>query len=155
MWLAASPFTAPFMLIRMFGFRTYKFRQLTSAEAIIPNLPFFFCAWRSWHHYRGKFHFHRRCPLLTSFFRQAYKASSYLEGLILRGAIEPQPSVRLDRIYEQYGPDAPGDEKKANSPLLRREAVPKIVSLFELPSTAEADLYRALDQTANRLKRTS
>lgn len=23
--------------------------------AVIPNLPFFFCIWRSWSHYKGKF----------------------------------------------------------------------------------------------------
>jgi len=34
-WLLISPLTAPFMII-----------------PVIPNLPFFFCIWRSWHHYR-------------------------------------------------------------------------------------------------------
>ena len=88
--------------------------------------------------------------------REAYKASAYVEGLMSRGAIEPQADTNLDHIYERYGPDAPHpQESESSTPLLRREAVSKIVSLYELPSTAEADLYRALDQTATRLKKTS
>lgn len=146
------------MLIRTFRFHSRGESKITtSSVAIIPNLPFFFCAWRSWHHYRGKV-----CPLSSfssDLFRpQAYKASAYLEGLIIRGVIEPQPSASLDQIYEKYGPDAliENEKESANSvPLLRKEAVPKIVSLFELPSTAEADLYRALDQTNARLRSTS
>ncbi|KIJ54413.1 hypothetical protein M422DRAFT_154133, partial [Sphaerobolus stellatus SS14] len=46
-WLLISPLTAPFALI-----------------PIIPNLPFFYCAWRAWSHY------------------QAWKASEYMQGLI-------------------------------------------------------------------------
>lgn len=35
--------------------------------------------------------------------------------------------------------------------ILDREAVPHIVSYFDLPDSAQSDLYRALDQTSNRL----
>ena len=85
----------------------------------------------------------------------AFKASSYLEALIERGAIEPRPNASLDRIYDEYGPEPPESDGEGAISLLRREAVPKIVSLFGLPSSAEADLYRALDQTTIRIKRTS
>lgn len=37
--------------------------------------------------------------------------------------------------------------------ILDREAVPDIVSYFDLPKSAESDLYRALDQTSNRLSK--
>jgi len=128
-WLLISPLTAPFMII-----------------PIIPNLPFFFCAWRAWHHYR------------------AFKASEYLESLAKEGAITPEPSVGLDKIYETYGPDSeppkdpspttgPEDEKEQERLILSREAVPKIVNLFDLPSTAAADMQRAIDQTSVRLKK--
>lgn len=37
--------------------------------------------------------------------------------------------------------------------LFRREAIPRIVNFFDLPSSATSDLYRAVDQTAVRLKK--
>ncbi|KAH8114328.1 mitochondrial K+-H+ exchange-related-domain-containing protein [Phellopilus nigrolimitatus] len=125
-WMFISPLTAPFMLI-----------------PVIPNLPFFFCVWRSWHHYK------------------AFKASSYLEALLKRGLIEPESNIGLDRIYEKY---RPASDSSTTLPLgsrsnvegrilLSKEAVPKIVSFFELPPIAEADLYRALDQTGKRLRK--
>ncbi|KAH9841924.1 mitochondrial K+-H+ exchange-related-domain-containing protein [Rhodofomes roseus] len=74
-WLAISPLTAPFMII-----------------PIIPNFPFFFCAWRAWSHYR------------------AFKASQYLESFVERGAILPQASPELDAIYAEYAPVPPDPE---------------------------------------------
>ncbi|KAH8072260.1 mitochondrial K+-H+ exchange-related-domain-containing protein, partial [Cristinia sonorae] len=67
MWMILAPFTAPFMII-----------------PVIPNLPFFFCVWRSWSHYR------------------AYKASAYLEELIARGAISPEKNAELDKVYTDH-----------------------------------------------------
>lgn len=74
-WLAVSPLTAPFMLI-----------------PIIPNFPFFFCAWRAWSHYR------------------AFKASQYLESFVERGAVLPQASSELDALYAEYAPVPPDPE---------------------------------------------
>jgi hypothetical protein len=84
----------------------------------------------------------------------AHKASLYLLSLLDKKAIEPQPSVTLDRIYQELGPPSHvlSDEKKSSQILLRKEAIPRIVTHFELPASAEADLYRALDQTEARLK---
>jgi hypothetical protein len=31
-----------------------RHRQCISDEVIIPNIPFYFCAWRAWCHWRGK-----------------------------------------------------------------------------------------------------
>ncbi|EJC97923.1 uncharacterized protein FOMMEDRAFT_97733 [Fomitiporia mediterranea MF3/22] len=137
-WLLISPLTAPFMLV-----------------PIIPNLPFFFCVWRSWHHYR------------------AFKASSYLEALMDKGAIRAEPNIALDKVYETYKPDPPpttkslspesstdstttareNEDENAERIVLGKEAVPKIVSLFDLPPSAAADLYRALEQTESRLEK--
>ena len=55
LWMSAAPLTAPFMLIRKI-FTVHLFPSMTCCySAIIPNIPFFFCAWRSWSHYRGVF----------------------------------------------------------------------------------------------------
>ncbi|THH08889.1 hypothetical protein EW145_g2396 [Phellinidium pouzarii] len=99
----------------------------------------------------------------------AHPASSYLEFLLEKGVIKPEANVALDRIYEKYHPSfrlpsssLPGSrprlrqhtgEDKEERLLLSREAVAKLVSLFELPSGAESDLLRALDQTRTRLKK--
>ena len=55
LWMAIIPLTAPFKLIRTFASCLYPSMSLLTKIllAIIPNLPFFFCAWRSWSHYRG------------------------------------------------------------------------------------------------------
>jgi len=141
LWMLLTPLTAPFKLI-----------------PIIPNIPFFFCVWRSWHHYR------------------AYKASSYLESLLRQGAIVPEVNVGLDQIYENcrhrlsqasstgsnsnnpagttdaHGADTAKVKDGATEELiLDREAVPDIGSYFDFPKGAESDLYRALEQTSNTL----
>jgi len=136
MWMILAPFTAPFMII-----------------PIIPNLPFFFCVWRSWSHYR------------------AYKASEYLEELLQRGAILPEESADLDQIYTDYAPTTPSassdssttsippSEKshaQSDSPpplLLRRDAVPALNKLLHVSgaSSFTAEMYRALEQARLRL----
>ena len=84
-----------------------------------------------------------------------------------KGIIRSEPSPALDTIYEENQPassapsSGPDSRPKPNSTseqedeerlVLSKEAVPKIVGLFELPPTAAADLYRALEQTEHRLK---
>ncbi|TFK52229.1 hypothetical protein OE88DRAFT_1657365 [Heliocybe sulcata] len=128
-WLLVSPLTAPFALI-----------------PIMPNLPFFFCVWRAWHHWR------------------AFKASQYLEALLERGSIVPEPSEELDQIYASNRPQDPtspyssskaasGTETNSTTEggdaagiLLSRDAVPSIMSRFDMPPAAAADIYRALAQ---------
>ncbi|KAH9920453.1 mitochondrial K+-H+ exchange-related-domain-containing protein [Fomitopsis serialis] len=151
-WLAVSPLTAPFMLI-----------------PIIPNFPFFFCAWRAWSHYR------------------AFKASQYLESFVERGAVLPQPSSELDALYAEYAPVQPDPEAPetphpgssyppGNTPmsaaetqkscpgaaetgrphlLLTRAAVPALEKFLGLPSGGSfaSDVYRALEQARLRLER--
>ncbi|KAJ3524212.1 hypothetical protein NM688_g8600 [Phlebia brevispora] len=151
MWMIIAPLTAPFMII-----------------PIIPNLPFFFCVWRSWSHYR------------------AYQASSYLEKVLSRGAIIPQPSQELDAIYAKYAPpllpqgsagrpeESSGEEKRkdldsdaSETPdleksldgegrfLLTREAIPELSSLFNMrpESSFAPEVYRALEQARLRVER--
>ncbi|KAI0784780.1 mitochondrial K+-H+ exchange-related-domain-containing protein [Abortiporus biennis] len=150
MWMIIAPLTAPFMII-----------------PVIPNLPFFFCVWRSWSHYK------------------AYKASSYLQEFLNQGAILPQSNPELDKIYEEYAPKpAPStqpvadttalpedlDSDASSTPslgkhqsqppsegprrlILTREAAPAIADLFELQPAAsfDGDFYRALEQARLRM----
>lgn len=109
--------------------------------------------WRSWHHYKGKTSITLRTA--ADRFYVAYKASEYLESLVERGAILPEPSIALDGIYTANPPkythttDDLADKERV---LLSKDAIPKIVDTFELPPSAAADLLRALDQTHTRLK---
>ncbi|KAF9077497.1 mitochondrial K+-H+ exchange-related-domain-containing protein [Rhodocollybia butyracea] len=133
MWMIIAPFTAPFMII-----------------PIIPNLPFFFCVWRSWSHY------------------QAYRSSQYLSALIKHGHVVASPSAELDALYLKFGlktlplpttQSPPNEESEPQSAtgdaemLLTREAVPSILSTFSLEDGAASDLYRAIEQARVRTNR--
>lgn len=112
MWLAIMPFTFPLKLI-----------------PIIPNLPFFFCAWRAWSHYK------------------AYKASTYLQSVLGEGMIEPHASHALDMLYQ-------GQSTGCGARLLDESAFPEVVELLELEGEervrVEADLRRAVSQAQKR-----
>ncbi|KAJ3514356.1 hypothetical protein NLJ89_g2430 [Agrocybe chaxingu] len=162
-WMLVAPFTAPFMII-----------------PIIPNLPFFFCVWRSWSHYR------------------AYRSSKYLQSLIEHDVIAPEASEALDEVYKlrsieeptsstsstPYSDSTPASSSSTSksapsfnpstsephstsnpssqsSPsaepkhdvLLTRDAVPSILAIFELKPdvSAATDLYRAIEQARLRV----
>ncbi|KAG7088216.1 hypothetical protein E1B28_012233 [Marasmius oreades] len=136
LWITIAPFTAPFMVV-----------------PVIPNLPFFFCAWRAWSHYR------------------AYRASQYLSNLIEKQVIVPEPSDALDAIYRDcspkplasshssasvgQSPSTNDQEPLAVEMLLSREVVPTVVSTFSLTQSATADIYRAIQQADIRLSKSS
>lgn len=107
----------------------------------------------------------------------AYKASSYLEQLLDKGAIVPQDSAELNDIYTRYAPPPPSDEPTSKQTedidsdasstpapdpskaqhehlLLTRDAVTPITEVFDPRphSSLAADLYRALQQAALRLQ---
>ncbi|EIN13022.1 hypothetical protein PUNSTDRAFT_98047 [Punctularia strigosozonata HHB-11173 SS5] len=138
-WMLLAPVTAPVALI-----------------PVIPNLPFFYCVWRSWSHYR------------------AYKASEYLQSLIEEGVISPEPNPELESIYASHQPLRDADSDASSTPdqvapqhrdaptqsntaseglLLTREAIPSVLQLFDLPPTSAADIYRAMEQAKVRLGR--
>ncbi|KAF8800102.1 hypothetical protein BYT27DRAFT_7200608 [Phlegmacium glaucopus] len=136
LWMLIAPMMTPFMII-----------------PIIPNLPFFFCAWRSWSHYR------------------AYRSSQYLQSLLDHDIIVPEASESLDEVYKLYPPTTspsslssdPIPESNSSIPktnlerepqhqlLLRPEAVQAILSLLDLEPTTSADLHRALEQARLRV----
>ncbi|KAF5389181.1 hypothetical protein D9757_003410 [Collybiopsis confluens] len=119
MWMIIAPFTAPFMII-----------------PVIPNIPFFFCAWRSWSHYLS------------------YRASQYLSNLIKHGQIVSTPSTELDAIYKQYSVKtltaSPTQSDSSSKMLLTREAVPAVLSTFLLDDSSASDMYRAIEQARVR-----
>ncbi|KAI6042726.1 mitochondrial K+-H+ exchange-related-domain-containing protein [Pisolithus marmoratus] len=157
LWMLIAPLTIPLAIV-----------------PVIPNIPFFFCAWRSWSHYR------------------AYKSSQYLSSLIDQGFVRPEPNQKLDEVYRSFSPPAskdnntllnglqlPSSDERAMSEsatdsdqrsapssstadnnagsvphrlLLSRKAVPRILELFSLPDSAAADMYRAMEQVRVRLQ---
>ncbi|KAI6030900.1 mitochondrial K+-H+ exchange-related-domain-containing protein [Pisolithus orientalis] len=156
LWMMITPLTFPLTII-----------------PVIPNIPFFFCAWRSWSHYK------------------AYKSSQYLSSLIDQGFVHPEPNQELDEVYRLFSPSAPNansalsnccevpSSDKRGKPenasdcnlksissltadsntgpvphhlLLSRGAVPRILELFSLPDSAAADMYRAMEQVRVRLQ---
>ena len=101
----------------------------------------------------------------------AYKASQYLTSLLENDIIVPEESQLLDIVYNQYAPHSPFEfkvdaEKSKDDQnfelkfsrgepqhdlLLSREAVPNIARIFSFEPSAEADLYRAIEQAQLRV----
>ena len=147
--------------------------------AIIPNIPFFFCAWRSWSHYRGIYSFGIILVLLVSDTNYviAYRSSQYLQSLLDHDLILPEASEPLDEVYNMYPAttlSASSDPNSESNPsssessisvsktnpehepqhtlLLDPEAVPSILSIFKLESTTTStDLLRAIAQARLRV----
>lgn len=86
----------------------------------------------------------------------AYRATQYLEKLIDKGVIVPEPSEALDELYLAHAPSkAPSkpeskSESKSSDLLLTREAIPTILSQFGLSGSTTADIYRAIEQARQR-----
>jgi hypothetical protein len=92
----------------------------------------------------------------------AYRATQYLQELLDNDAIVPEESEPLDAIFKEFSLSESSspteDPLKTTSTnngihelVLRREAVPSIVSLFSLKKSADADLYRAIEQARLRI----
>ncbi|KZO93684.1 hypothetical protein CALVIDRAFT_539856 [Calocera viscosa TUFC12733] len=140
-YLLALPITAPFALV-----------------PVIPNIPFFYCAWRAWSHYR------------------AYRAATYLEQLLQSHTIVPTPSPLLDKLYRGFpsvpltlssrsSSPAPATASTTASPsasssgtadptpyiLLTEPDVSTILSAFHLPEEGATELEIALAQARARV----
>ncbi|CAE6443022.1 unnamed protein product [Rhizoctonia solani] len=127
-WVGVIPFTAPFMLI-----------------PVIPNLPFFFCVWRAWTHWK------------------AHKASTYLLELSNEDAIHPSPSQDLDKVYSNASKLLPDPASRDNedsdlefdssiAQLLPDPAptISHIIDTYSLPKGAGRSLLRAVEQAKIR-----
>ena len=67
--------------------------------AIIPNIPFYFCAWRSWSHWKGE---EPNIHSMTSpdIHLPAWRSSTYLNQLFTQQYFEPTTDGTLDKIYD-------------------------------------------------------
>ncbi|KAF7364993.1 p-loop containing nucleoside triphosphate hydrolase protein [Mycena venus] len=124
-YLLISPLTAPFMII-----------------PIIPNLPFFFCAWRAWSHY------------------QALRAARHINGLLENGKIVPAADTTLDAVYADVAADSkeapPADVEKDSTSkptmIVTRDSLGHAMRALEMKPDEAKDVLRACEQAANRIR---
>ena len=110
-------------------------------------------------------------------FTTAYRASQYLDRLLSNGAIVPRSSTELDDLYAEQKKsrtalthkaeaeagaradaganeqDRPGSSPQSPPPprlLLTHDAIPRVLTLFDLSISAGADMYRAVEQARVR-----
>ncbi|KAH7101069.1 mitochondrial K+-H+ exchange-related-domain-containing protein [Auriculariales sp. MPI-PUGE-AT-0066] len=137
LWAGLSPLMTPFMIV-----------------PVIPNLPFFFCAWRAWGHY------------------QAWNAAKFLQTLPLQTEASPQ----LDDIFSTSEPDSPSSPSSptpelsspSSSPtsgsepfsptsddtsVLTVQRAAALTKAFGLSSHIHADLIRAVGQAQKRTEK--
>lgn len=172
-WLFIAPLTAPFALIReLGGFLSIVLSpHAISFSAVIPNLPFFYAAWRAWSHYRGNLILYLIILSASRYSHVAWKASEYLQGLIKSNHVLPQPSPVLDEVYACYAASEaladkrptlashdsnsePNDHSSIPSQprlLLSADAIPRIRATFRLPESAGGSILRAIDQARMRI----
>ncbi|PVG00248.1 hypothetical protein CPB86DRAFT_782838 [Serendipita vermifera] len=150
LWLLGLPITAPIGI-----------------APIIPNVPFYFCGWRAWSHWK------------------ALGATTYLNQLVTLQYFQPSNDPTLDSIYNRSLVSMTGNTASTGSPnlsvsedvslnksttttpatkdtstddiesqlLLRPDDVPEIVAKFELQPSVGAELLRAIEQVKMRLKK--
>ncbi|KAK0545485.1 hypothetical protein OC846_005650 [Tilletia horrida] len=153
MWvcLIGAPLTAPFALV-----------------PVIPNLPFFYLAWRAWSHWK------------------AYQSSAYLSELIAQNRLVPTASKELDNVYNsldnvprivhpkmdesasepaeatQPSPSRPADSEKSQEAVTRpellltsMEQIQQIITALEIDEKLglKTDLRRAMEQTLKLLQK--
>lgn len=100
--LVLMPFTAPFMLI-----------------PVVPNIPFFYVAFRAWSHYRAM-EGSKHLNLLLDQDRITYSASSVLDDIYSKDG--KMDSERLLRTLKDRLPAMTAEVQRANLQLERREA---------------------------------
>ncbi|KAJ7887578.1 mitochondrial K+-H+ exchange-related-domain-containing protein, partial [Mycena olivaceomarginata] len=118
------------------GLMLYIFFAILSAPLklipIIPNFPFYFCAWRSWSHWKAK------------------RAAQYIQGLIHSNRILPVPLADLNAVY---GNPISGT-KSNDSDVLPRGALDQAIRTLEMSLEESKDLLRAHEQVLLRVKKT-
>src|ERR1700748_1970120 len=133
-------------------------------KAIIPNLPFFFCAWRSWSHWKGdKFDFATYNRLIIPFDNVAFSSATYLEKVLDRRKINAEQSHLLDSVYQsmEKSEKVPekeekeeGSEATANADyrpaFINSYTASTIVTRMKLPDRAMADIMKAIEQAKAR-----
>ncbi|KAJ7147168.1 mitochondrial K+-H+ exchange-related-domain-containing protein [Mycena crocata] len=122
-FLFLAPLTAPFMII-----------------PVIPNLPFFFCAWRAWSHY------------------QALRAARHVDALLQNGKIVPEADKTLDAAYETAVTTAgasdtkPEPDSTKQTLIVTRDSLGNAMRTLEMKPDEAKDVLRAYEQAVNRLR---
>ncbi|KAI9894116.1 MAG: hypothetical protein M1814_004887 [Vezdaea aestivalis] len=121
MWwsVVLMPFTAPFMVV-----------------PIVPNLPFFYVAFRAWSHWR------------------AYSGSKHLAFLLDNNLIKNAPTSQLDKIYpvDSLNPGFDNDNPASESVVLEYEEAKEVAEILEVPELAP-ELERAINQVTEALEK--
>ncbi|KAF7332556.1 hypothetical protein MKEN_00138300 [Mycena kentingensis (nom. inval.)] len=111
------------------GMYTWIFFAILSAPLklipIIPNFPFYFCAWRTWSHLKAR------------------RAAQYLKSLIENNRIVPEPLHDLTAVYA-----APGSDQ-----LVNKEALARAVRALGMSIEEEKALFHAQEQVRVRLEK--
>ncbi|KAJ6508482.1 mitochondrial K+-H+ exchange-related-domain-containing protein [Mycena sanguinolenta] len=129
-FLLIAPLTAPFMIV-----------------PVIPNLPFFFCAWRAWSHY------------------QALRGARHVDALLQHGKIKPIADPMLDAVYseatlvsqeeEKSSADTANSEKTAAGKptlIVTRDSLQHAMCALEMKPDEAKDVLRAYEQAMNRIR---
>ncbi|KAJ7244993.1 mitochondrial K+-H+ exchange-related-domain-containing protein [Mycena haematopus] len=130
-FLIIAPLTAPFMIV-----------------PVIPNLPFFFCAWRAWSHY------------------QALRGARHVDALLQYGKIVPTPDTTLDAVYADSAANSkeadtsPPNAAAANSEktssqavlIVTRDSLQHAMRALEMKPDEAKDVLRAYEQAMNRIR---
>ncbi|KAJ7771074.1 mitochondrial K+-H+ exchange-related-domain-containing protein [Mycena maculata] len=108
------------------GVWTWIFFAVLSAPLklipIIPNFPFYFCAWRTWSHWK------------------AMRAARYIQGLLDSNRVVPEPFKALDAVYS-------GEEGR----VLTRGTLERAMGVLSMASEERKELLRAREQVLSRL----
>ncbi|KAF7355784.1 hypothetical protein MSAN_01496400 [Mycena sanguinolenta] len=108
------------------GIMLYVFFAILSAPLklipIIPNFPFYFCAWRTWSHWKAK------------------RAAEYIQALIHSNRITPAPLRDLESFV--YPP--------TTGEVLSREALERAMRVLGMSAEESKELLRAHEQVLLR-----
>ncbi|KAJ7462123.1 mitochondrial K+-H+ exchange-related-domain-containing protein [Mycena latifolia] len=91
---------------------------------IIPNFPFYFCAWRTYSHWKAK------------------RAAAYIQSLLHNNRIVPQPFKTLSTVYPA-GKDEPA--------MLAHDALERAVRALDVAPEEAKELFRAHEQVVARV----
>ncbi|KAJ7677432.1 mitochondrial K+-H+ exchange-related-domain-containing protein [Mycena rosella] len=115
-YLIIAPLTAPFMIV-----------------PVIPNLPFFFCAWRAWSHY------------------QALRGARHVDALLQAGKIVPEADAALDAVYPNGdAPPPTPDAEPTQTLIVTRDSLGNAMRGLAMQDDEAKDVLRAYEQAINR-----
>ncbi|KAJ7098687.1 mitochondrial K+-H+ exchange-related-domain-containing protein [Mycena belliarum] len=107
MWIFLAVLSAPLKLI-----------------PIIPNFPFYFCAWRTFSHAKAR------------------RGAGYIQSMLQNNRIVPQPLLALNAVYAA---------KRASDDVLTRDALERAVRALNMAPEEAKELIRAQEQVVARL----